>query len=138
MMRNVARKWTPFAGWLLVVAAVWALMNRHAFNPQHDTLSAWLLFLASCVIGVSVVIMLIDTDEWTPRRLGVFGLVLFSGLLYGLTASVSLFHWTILTQHRLNWIRALIVVSAVLLAYSQVRYIAARLHDWRARRKETP
>lgn len=134
-MRRFIHKWTPFVIWIAVVAAVWALLNRHQFNPADDRQSAWLLFIASCVIGVSVLIMLADTAEWTIRRLGVFGLVLFGGLLYGLTTSVGLWRWTTLTQSDFNWVRALIIVSTPLLAISQVRYLYARIHDWRERRR---
>lgn len=136
MMRRAVRKWAPFVVWVAVIVGVWALLNRHRFNPANDRPSAWLLFLASCVIGISVLIMLADTAKWTIRRLGVFGLVLFGGLLYGLSASVALWRWTVLTQRDLNWIRALILVSSPLLLISQIRYVVARLADWRQRRKE--
>lgn len=137
-MRAVVRKWTPFVGFVVIVVCVWALLNRHRFNLNNDRPSAWLLFLASCVIGVSLLIMLADTGEWTIRRLGVFGIVAFGALLYALSASVALWHWTVITQRDLNWPRALLLVSTPLLAISQIRYLAARIADWRQRKKERP
>jgi hypothetical protein len=133
-VQRFARKWAPFVGWLIVVVSVRALLNRHHFDLQHDRPSAWMLFVASVVIGISVLIMLADTAQWSVRRLGVFGLVVFGGLLYGLSASVALWHWTVLSQHDFNWIRALILVSSPMLFVSQIRYLAARVGQWRERR----
>jgi hypothetical protein len=133
-VQRFARKWAPFAGWILVVVSVWALLNRHHFDPQNDRSDAWMAFVAAVVVFVSILIMLVDTAQWSIRRLGVFGLVLSVCLLYALIASVTLWHWTVASQRDYNWIRTLLLVSSPLLFISQLRYIAARIGEWRERR----
>lgn len=127
------KRWGLFAGWLLAIFAVWLLLQHHEFADRNDRDTATLLFVAACVIGVSVLIMFVETTQWTARRLGVFGLILFDCLLYGLTSSIALWRWTALTNSRLNVLRALLLVSATLLVISQARYLSEGARDrWRA------
>lgn len=130
---SIFRRYRALLGWLAAVVVTRELLNRYRFNP-HDPNDTRLLFAVAVIIGISVVIMLIETRIWTPRKAGIWGLILFDALFYGIFLSGASIWHIHLSQHDQNWYRALLIVSGPLLLLSQVRHGVARLRARRARR----
>lgn len=127
------RRYRALIGWLFAVIVTREILNQHQFNPR-DRDDLRLLFGIGVIIGISVVIMLAETRCWTLRKSGIFGLVLFDALFYGLFLSSAPLFDLHFSQHTQNWFRALLIVSGPLLLLSQIRHGISELRAWRARR----
>lgn len=119
--------------WIIAVVIVRHELNVHHFNPKED---GTLLFCVVCVLVISLIIMFVQTHTrvhgWTAVRMGVFGLVAFDAIFYGLISIAALWGWNHTSEHDLNTARAILVVSAPLMFVGQVQFIFSRLRGRKA------
>ena len=135
MMRRLLCRFWPLLAGLLAVLAVRELIIGLTFSNRSD---GTLMLTLGIIISISVLIMLVSTQEWTLRALGVFGLILFDAAYYGINGTLNLWGWPPITDGLLATLRAMIIVAAILLLTSQVRHIGHGLRcRWRKRREAT-
>ena len=116
-------RWGRFGMWLLAVAGVWGLFQLHSSTQEQD---ARLLLSVSIVYGVGILVMLIGTDEWTARNLGLFSTITADALLYGLGALAALRYIDPVDEPEVDLIRALFAIGGTLLLIGLLRWMSER------------
>lgn len=136
MMRRLVARYWPLLLCGCAVLLLRELLVRLTFSATTD---GALMLTLGMVISVSVLIMLVQTAEWTLRALGVFGLIMFDAAYYGLNGMLALWAWPPVTPGLLATLRAMIIIAAVLLLTSQILHLGrgARCR-WRKRREAHP
>lgn len=124
-------RWGRLALWCLAVAFVWTGLQFHDATGGDDIN---LLTAIGALYFVGVLAMLVATRRWTARGLGLLGTMLADAFLYLSSASASRFGWTwLLSEGRLDIVRALFLVGGSLLAYGLCAWAVER---WRNRTGE--
>jgi hypothetical protein len=133
MMRRLLGRYWPLLLGLLAVLLVRQVLLHLTFSATTD---AMLMLTLGTIISISVLIMLLQTDDWTLRALGVFGLIVFDAAYYNLNGTIGLWGWPPVTPGLLSTLRAMIVVAAVLLLTSQILHIGRSIRCRRRKRAE--
>lgn len=131
------RAWTlhlwPLALFLVVVALVVAILQWKHFNPQHDPVDEWLLLIMALTGFVGLGIMVVRTEDWTIRAIGVFGYIAAASLLFVLFERAAIWDDQF-TSLQLDVVRALFLVGAPLWLIGQFRFIGGGIATrWRRR-----
>lgn len=121
-------RWGRLALWCGAVAFVWVGLQFHQATGSDDIN---LLTAIGALYFVGALVMLVATRRWTARGLGLLGTMLADSFLYLSSAFASRFGWMwLLSEGRLDLVRALFLVGGTLLAYGLVAWAVQR---WRGR-----
>lgn len=105
------------------VALIWGLLHFHHFGP-HDLLDTDLALLIGVGWTIGTLFMLIETEGWTIRALGVLGAIAGDAVLYSYLGGA-------LPKAMLNLARAFLIIGMPLFLIGVVLTIIARCRERR-------
>lgn len=116
----------------LLVFVVWVWLHYQWPSNWHPD-DPHILIGIGVVYGVAAVVMMIGTEEWSLRSLGLLATVVADMGLYG-RSGVAQMRWVQpFNQWELNLLRALFIVGGVLLTIGLIRwarsYVRERIMD---------
>lgn len=113
-------RFRPLAAFLIATALIVVLLQWLNFNPNHDPVDEWLLLLAAGSGLLGLTIMVLRTEQWTIRALGVFGYIASVSLLFILFERAAIWHDRF-TSLQLDIVRAFLLAGAPLWLVGQVQ-----------------